>query len=224
MTFKDALHVLSTNLVQKMALPDWAKYLTKQTRKVDLAFTELKVCHPESSNRACIIYNSCLEQQYMIEMVEARRDGDKVEQRYDLFSGLLDAAWGEQDSEAAISDEELIGGYSTSGSFGILIKYLTHPPGNMFIFLLAGHEVRHLSSSCSVAPNSSLQTTAHTLCFSFALLALYPDEQERLYQHIKGIMSNLNGMPVGLRNLNSYRELTFQQTYEDMSRFTHSLA
>jgi len=61
----------------------------------------------------------------------------------------------------------------------------------MFIFLLAGHE-----------------TTAHTLCFSFALLALYPDEQERLYQHIKGVMSTLNGMPV----------------YEDMNRFTQSLA
>jgi cytochrome P450 len=55
--------------------------------------------------------------------------------------------------------------------------------------------------------NSSLQTTAHTLCFSFALLALYPDEQERLYQQIKGVMSSLNGMPVGSRNLNSHKEL-----------------
>jgi cytochrome P450 len=53
--------------------------------------------------------------------------------------------------------------------------------------------------------NSSLKTTAHTLCFSFALLALYPDEQERLYQHIKGVMSSLNGMPVGSRNHNLYR-------------------
>ena len=116
MTFKDALHILSTNLVQKMALPDWAKYLTKQTRKVDLAFKELKVCHPDSSNRACIIHTSYLEQQYMMEMVEAeaRRDGDKVEQRYDLFSGLLDAARDEQAIEAALSDEELMGGYSST--------------------------------------------------------------------------------------------------------------
>jgi cytochrome P450 len=53
-----------------------------------------------------------------------------------------------------------------------------------------------------------LQTTAHTLCFAFALLALFPGEQERLYQHIKGVMSNLNGMPVGSWNLDSYRELT----------------
>jgi len=63
--------------------------------------------------------------------------------------------------------------------------------GNMFIFNLAGHE-----------------TTAHTLCFSFGLLALFPDEQERLYQSIKGVISGLNRMP----------------TYEDMCRFTYSLA
>jgi cytochrome P450 len=62
---------------------------------------------------------------------------------------------------------------------------------NMFVFLLAGHE-----------------TTAHTLCFTLALLALYPDEQERLYQQIKGIMADPNGVPA----------------YEDMSRFTRVMA
>lgn len=31
----------------------------------------------------------------------------------------------------------------------------------------------------------SLQTTAHTLAFTFALLALYPDIQEKLFNHIK---------------------------------------
>jgi cytochrome P450 len=77
----------------------------------------------------------------------------------------------------------------------------------MFIFLFAGHEVNSSPSSCGVVVKSSLQTTAHTLCFTFALLALYPDEQERLYQHIKGVMSSLNGMPVGSRNPNLYREL-----------------
>ena len=50
----------------------------------------------------------------MVEMVEARRKADKVEERYDLFSGLLGAAQDEQDSETVISDEEVIGGYSTS--------------------------------------------------------------------------------------------------------------
>jgi hypothetical protein len=47
-------------------------------------------------------------------MVEARRNADKVEERYDLFSGLLDAAQSELDSEATLSDEELTGGYLNS--------------------------------------------------------------------------------------------------------------
>jgi hypothetical protein len=64
----------------------------------------------------------------MLEMVEARRNADNVEQRYDLFSGLLDAAQDEPGSEAAISDDELIGGYSISRSSGILSKRLTRPP------------------------------------------------------------------------------------------------
>jgi hypothetical protein len=168
MTFKDALHILSTNLIMKIALPNWATNLTKHTRKVNLAFVELKVRYSKS-----VLSYPCFmpEQQYMLEMVEARRNVDTVVQRHDLFNGLVDAAQDELDNGAALTDDELI--------------------GNMFIFLLAGHE-----------------TTAHTLCFTFALLALYPDEQERLYQHVKGVMSSLDGVPA----------------YEDMSRFTQSLA
>ena len=47
----------------------------------------------------------------MLEMVEARRNADKVEERHDLFSGLLDAAQSELDGEATLSNEELVGGY-----------------------------------------------------------------------------------------------------------------
>jgi hypothetical protein len=46
----------------------------------------------------------------MLEMVEARRNADKAEERYDLFSGLLDAAQDEPGNEGAITDDELIGG------------------------------------------------------------------------------------------------------------------
>jgi hypothetical protein len=70
---------------------------------------------------------SYLEQQYMVEMVDARKNGDKVEQRYDLFSGLLDATQGESGNEAALGDDELIGGYSTLQSFGIFGKRSTRP-------------------------------------------------------------------------------------------------
>jgi hypothetical protein len=61
----------------------------------------------------------------MLEMVEARRNGDKVEERYDLFSGLLDAARDKPDNGAGLNDEELIGWYSTLQSFRILGKRLT---------------------------------------------------------------------------------------------------
>jgi len=47
----------------------------------------------------------------MLEMVEARRTSSEAEQRYDLFSGLLDASQNESDDGlgAALSDDELIG-------------------------------------------------------------------------------------------------------------------
>ena len=47
----------------------------------------------------------------MLEMVETRRNADKVEERYDLFSGLLDATQDEPDDEAAMTVEEIIGKY-----------------------------------------------------------------------------------------------------------------
>jgi len=43
MTFKDALHILSTNLIMKIILPGWTKNLTKHNRKVQQSFVELKV-------------------------------------------------------------------------------------------------------------------------------------------------------------------------------------
>jgi hypothetical protein len=49
MTFKDALHTIATNLILKIGAPNWTKNLTKHTRKVDLAFMELKVCYFKSS-------------------------------------------------------------------------------------------------------------------------------------------------------------------------------
>jgi hypothetical protein len=61
MTFKDALHIMSTNLVVKIILPNWAKYLTKHTRKVDLAFTEIKVRYFKSSQLCLFHPYTCFE-------------------------------------------------------------------------------------------------------------------------------------------------------------------
>ncbi|KAE9395995.1 cytochrome P450 [Gymnopus androsaceus JB14] len=86
---------------------------------------------------------------HMLEMISKRRNEGKKEERYDLLSSLLDASI----EDPTFTDRDLM--------------------GNIFIFLVAGHE-----------------TTAHTLCFTFALLALYPEEQEILFQHIKSVLSD----------------------------------
>jgi hypothetical protein len=54
----------------------------------------------------------------MLEMIEARRNSDNVEQRHDLFNGLLDAAQDELDDGAALTDDELIGECSLSHRLG----------------------------------------------------------------------------------------------------------
>ncbi|KAI5119153.1 hypothetical protein M0805_005232 [Coniferiporia weirii] len=131
MSFKDALHITSQDMILGFVVPGWAMSFTQRFRKVRRAFAEL--------------------QKYMQEMIDERRNAEKKPERHDLFSSLLDANQEAEDVETRLSDTELI--------------------GNIFIFLLAGHE-----------------TTAHTLCFTLGLLALYPDQQEILYQSIMSVI------------------------------------
>ena len=74
-------------------------------------------------------------------MVEARRSAEFKEERADLFSNLLDANEEEQDSEAKLTDSKLIGRFTsffyTERSMSQLLA-----PGNVFLFLVAGYEVR----------------------------------------------------------------------------------
>lgn len=65
--------------------------------------------------------------------------------------------------------------------------------GDTFIFLLAGHEVSKSTGGASRPPRRSLiisQTSAHTLAFAFALLALHPEEQDLLYEEITSVMKD----------------------------------
>ncbi|EIN08440.1 cytochrome P450 [Punctularia strigosozonata HHB-11173 SS5] len=109
---------------------------------------------------------------YMDDMIRERRSGAVREERHDLFSSLMDAA----------DDVNGEGGAGTLSDMDL--------KGNIFIFMLAGHE-----------------TAAHTLAFTFGLLALYPQEQEVLYQQIMSII------PDGRT-----------PTYEEMNLFTRSMA
>nr|BAL05138.1 cytochrome P450 [Phanerodontia chrysosporium] len=154
LSFQDALHVVSTDLWIRFVMPTMLLDLapTKRIAKVKLAFEEVE--------------------QYMLELIQERRDAEKRDERHDLFSNLLDANDSDENGDGSVklTDEELL--------------------GNIFIFMLAGHE-----------------TTAHTLAFTFGLLALHSDYQEKVHQQIKSIMPD-NRLP----------------TYEEMHLFTECTA
>ncbi|KAI3598533.1 cytochrome p450 [Moniliophthora roreri] len=150
MTFKEALHDMTTGLLIKMFAPTWLKNVSGYVKSVDRAFDELD--------------------KYMTEMIQTRRASKETDgYGHDLFSSLLAANESDQGGPS-LTNRELM--------------------GNVFIFLVAGHE-----------------TTAHTLCFTFALLALYPEEQDILYEHIKSVLGDRR-VP----------------TYEEMPLFTQSMA
>lgn len=99
---KDALRVVSTDLFTKIVTPSWLFNIapTKHIAEVKLSFEELE--------------------KYMMEMVEGRRNAEKKEERYDLFSSLLDASDSESDSEIKLTDDEVLGRLS----FFHIIRYL----------------------------------------------------------------------------------------------------
>lgn len=59
--------------------------------------------------------------------------------------------------------------------------------GNIYVFLLAGHGEYALSVYRPQA-HESIDTTAHTLAFTFVLLALYPEVQKKLLDHINSVI------------------------------------
>jgi len=74
------------------------------------------------------------EQQYMLEMVEARRTSSEAEQRYDLFSGLLDASQEELDDGGVLSDEELMGKHSNIVPLRIpSLRLACHPREHVYL-------------------------------------------------------------------------------------------
>lgn len=76
----------------------------------------------------------------------------------------------------------------------------------MYIFLLAGHE-----------------TTGNILCFALALLALYPDEQERLLRQTKSVLVD-DRLPVSDLSWSGLYCLKSWQTYADLNKLTYAVA
>lgn len=74
----------------------------------------------------------------MSEMIQQRKLSEKVE-RFDLFSSLL-AANDEETSDVKLVESELIGDRPETWAY---MNAHNFNPGNIFIFLVAGHEVHN---------------------------------------------------------------------------------
>jgi cytochrome P450 len=142
----------------------------------------------------------------MLEMVQAGLADRVKEERHDLFSNLLAA--NDEDVEVNLSISEIVGEIFTLFPPSSQNLTYTDSTGNVFIYQLAGHE-----------------TTAHTLAFAFAMLALYPDEQEKLYKHVKSVLP-VDRPPVRMQcyKLLRCRLNLIHQTYEEIPLFTYSMA
>ena len=131
----------------------------------------------------------------MLDMIRSRRSSEKKEERYDLFSSLLNASEDADinSGETKLKDRELIGFILFILIVSMIgAKYLNYsqylhlpiswPRGTWYSYIFSRRW------RCFVAFWFHIQTTAHTLCFTFGLLALHPEEQETLYQHIKSVI------------------------------------
>ena len=78
---------------------------------------------------------------YMSEMIRERQNSEKVE-RHDLFSNLL-AANDEDMDIVNLTESELIG--VCLYSRWLKLEVLINVKGNIYIFLIAGHEVSKLT-------------------------------------------------------------------------------
>ena len=78
-------------------------------RDTRTAYIELEVSKIRSTPPEVTLSQGLHLQNYMMEMVQARRGHEIKEERYDLFSNLLDANDLEADGATKLSDWELLG-------------------------------------------------------------------------------------------------------------------
>lgn len=135
---------------------------------------------------------------------EFEQDPEAASKRGDLLANLIAAA--AEDGEGG--DQTVDGGkkkglsLSQSDLRGCVLTcyidrcYNTDDPGfsvhrNVFIYLIAGHEVfpYRVIKFVRLTRNEN-QTTAHTLTYMFGLLALHPEEQEKLYKQTREVLGD----------------------------------
>lgn len=149
----------------------------------------------------------------MLEMCASRRAEQTKETKHDLFSSLLDASDGEADGSAKLTDRELLGRSCTHFISAVLSSSIVFEQATFSCScLLVTRRVywRRATGVSLANSRTGPQTTAHTLCFTFGLLAFHQDEQEKLYQHIKSVLKD-GRQPVrdSLSSFTSVEHLTF---------------
>ncbi|KAG9002284.1 hypothetical protein FRB90_011406 [Tulasnella sp. 427] len=144
MTFQTALHVVAQSSILRLAVPKWLDWLPfKSIREMVTAFDELEkyIQSMIKDKRSALLGEKALADSSKAEKFE-------VDDRQDLFSKLVKSSLS---GDLPLTDEEL--------------------QGNIYIYLLAGHE-----------------TTAHSISYSLALLALWPEKQDEMYRQIMQAM------------------------------------
>lgn len=109
MTFKQALHTLSAELITVLAVPQWVMGISSRLRTVRLSIEEVQVCLFHSLD--VILLQRSLAQKYMLEMIAERRYTHDHKSRCDLLSLLMGTL---DDGEADVTDRELTGLHATS--------------------------------------------------------------------------------------------------------------
>lgn len=110
-------------------------------------------------------------------MIADRRNAGTTNEKADLFNLLLEAN-SEFDLNAPLSltDEELI--------------------GNLFTFILGGHEVRFVyTHKLDMSTKGQHQGTAYTLSFALGALAIYGEEQETVFDEVNKVFDQINDHP-----------------------------
>lgn len=191
MSFKEAMVCASTNVPLYFSTPDWVPGISEKLRRVRVAFDELEVRTEYYHRPGCESTFIDCGQKYMSEMVRERRLAAGSFERCDVLTRLLE----ENDQDASAMDMrgilcECRHDMSQTAKLKAHISspYLRHPDSRS--------RGKHPSFSFNVSSLSDIQTLAHTICFALALLALHPEEQEKLYEHIKRVYPKDGRLPV----------------------------
>ncbi|EJD41256.1 cytochrome P450 [Auricularia subglabra TFB-10046 SS5] len=131
-------------------------------------------------------------QRYIKQMiVEARTRGKGIgegdsSEAADLFRRLVEA--NDAEDGARLTDDELL--------------------SNIYVFFLAGHG-KLLPVIGDLVLMGLKETSAHTLTFAFALLAMHPEEQDKIYAKAKRLWPDTNGEQWSSSKLVDYNRLEF---------------